>query len=134
VVVTPEVRAAGGLVRRLGDAGLEVVLVHRPRYDDWSFPKGKNHPDEDDETCALREVEEETGLRCRLGDELPSARYPDRKGRPKLVRYWSMEPVAGSLTPSEEVDEARWLEVGEAAKLLTYEHDREVLGAFADGR
>jgi 8-oxo-dGTP diphosphatase len=120
-----EVRAAGGVVRRVGPDGVErVLVVHRPRYDDWSLPKGKVDAGETDEQCALREVEEETGLRCRLGLELPSTRYTDRKGRAKQVRYWAMEVVGGAFAPNHEVDEVRWLPAEEASALLTYDHDR----------
>ena len=127
-----EVKASGGVVWRRGDRGIEVALVHRPRYDDWSFPKGKLDPGESWEDAALREVEEEIGLRCRLGHELPSTAYRDNKGRPKTVRYWAMEPVAGNgaFAPNAEIDEIRWLPVPEAVKLLTYDHDRPVIQAF----
>ena len=120
-------RAAGGVVvRRSGDES-EVLLVHRPAYDDWTFPKGKADPGESDEDCAVREVEEETGLRCSLGRELPSTEYTDARDRPKLVRYWRMEITGGSLRFEHEVDDARWLSPGEAAALLSYERDVEVL-------
>jgi 8-oxo-dGTP pyrophosphatase MutT (NUDIX family) len=122
------VAAAGGAVwRRSPDGGTEVVLVHRPRYDDWSFPKGKLDEGESWEEAALREVEEEVGLKCRLGHELPSTAYRDPKGRQKVVRYWLMEPLGGEFQPNHEVDEMRWLPAAEAADLLTYEHDRELL-------
>ncbi len=89
------VRAAGGVVvRRRRSEGPLVLLVHRPRYDDWTLPKGKNEPGERDEDAALREVEEETGFRCTLGDPAGETRYDDSKGRPKVVRYWVMEPTA----------------------------------------
>jgi len=125
-VSEPEVRAEGGVVRRGG----EVLVVHRPRYDDWTLPKGKLDPGETDEQAALREVEEETGLRCRLGQELPSVSYDDRRGRSKQVRYWEMEPESGEFTPNDEVDEVRWLPPEEARALMTYDRDREVLDAL----
>lgn len=120
-------RAAGGIVLRDGDGGLEVLLVHRPLYRDWTFPKGKAAPGEADEDCAVREVEEETGLRCALGRELPSTEYADARGRWKRVRYWEMRVESGELRFEHEVDTARWLSPDEAAGLLTYERDVELL-------
>jgi 8-oxo-dGTP diphosphatase len=129
VAAIPQVRAAGGLVARERDGTVEVAVVHRPRYDDWSLPKGKLHPGEDWEAAALREVEEETGLRCDLGDELESVTYFDRKGRRKLVRYWLMRPLDGEFEPGDEVDELRWLTPDAALDLLPYEHDRRLVQA-----
>ena len=108
-----------------------MLVVHRPRYDDWTFPKGKCEPGESDEACAYREVEEETGLRCALEAELPSTSYADGKGRPKQVRYWRLRVVAGEPTFDYEVDDARWVSVDEAERLLTYERDLAVLRAVA---
>ena len=126
------VRAAGGIVWRAGDGGVpEVLVVHRPKYEDWSFPKGKREEGETDEETALREVEEETGLTCLLGPELPGTSYIDRKGRPKAVRYFVMTVVDGQFVPSDEVDEAQWLRPPAARALLTYDRDREVLDAFS---
>ena len=125
--LTPVVRAAGGVVVRGTGAEAAVLLVHRPAYDDWTFPKGKVDPGESDEDCAVREVEEETGLRCVLGRELQSTTYDDARGRPKVVRYWVMEVAGGELRFEHEVDEARWLPVDEAASLLAYERDIAVL-------
>ena len=126
-----EVRAAGGLVVRDGEDGAQVLLVHRPRYDDWTFPKGKVDPGESDEDAAVREVEEETGYRCSLGLELPSTRYIDARGRPKLVRYWLMRVVDGEFVVNNEVDEIEWLNPAEASARLTYDRDRELAEYFA---
>lgn len=128
------VRAAGGVPVRAGPDGVEVLVVHRPQYDDWSFPKGKCDPGESDEACAVREVEEETGLRCALEGELPSTSYRDSKGRLKEVRYWRLRATGGSLEFAHEVDGARWVSVGEARRLLTYHRDLDVLRAVADDR
>lgn len=127
------VRAAGGVVLREGANGREVAIVHRPRYDDWSLPKGKLEPGESWADGALREVEEETGLRCELGEELEPVRYRDRKQRQKLVRFWSMRPLdAGSeFSANDEVDELRWISLSAADELLDYEHDRELVRALA---
>jgi 8-oxo-dGTP diphosphatase len=104
-----------------------VLLVHRPKYDDWSFPKGKCDDGESDEACALREVEEETGLRCELLDELGETSYTDAKGRPKTVRYWRMQPTDGAFTPHDEVDEIRWETPGDAAGVLSWSRDLPLL-------
>ena len=120
------VRAAGGVVWRNG----EVLLVHRPKYDDWTFPKGKADDGETDEDAALREVEEETGFRCSLGPELASTSYTDSHGRPKLVRYWSMSPEEGEFVPTDEVDEIVWLVPEAAERRLSYERDRALLRAI----
>jgi 8-oxo-dGTP diphosphatase len=108
--------------------GVEIVLVHRPRYDDWSFPKGKLHRGESFEQAALREVAEETGLLCELGPELPSTEYVDGKGRLKLVRYWAMR-VVGTVAwvPNDEIDVRRWVTLDDAVAMLTYAHDRLLL-------
>ena len=121
------VRAAGGLVVREGANGGEILIVHRPAYGDWSFPKGKLEAGEREEEAAVREVEEETGLRCRIDRELATTRYRDARGRPKTVRYWLMTPVGGRLAAANEIDDARFLPLAEADGLLTYERDRELL-------
>jgi 8-oxo-dGTP diphosphatase len=124
-------RAAGGLVVRETEAGPLVAVVHRPRYDDWSLPKGKLGGGEGWREAAAREVLEETGMRCEIGDELAPARYRDRKGQPKLVRYWLMRPLGGEFEPTDEVDELRWLDPASAIELLDYEHDRGLVAALA---
>jgi 8-oxo-dGTP pyrophosphatase MutT (NUDIX family) len=135
-VPSPEVRAAGGVVWRDGpDGAPRYAIVHRPRYDDWSLPKGKLEEGEAPEAAALREVDEETGMTCRLGRHLGTQGYVDQRGRPKTVDYWLMEAVGGDFVPGEEVDELRWLDAGEARRLLSYERDRELLSAAVeDGR
>jgi 8-oxo-dGTP diphosphatase len=123
--VSDRVEAAGGVVVRDG----RVLLVHRPRYDDWTLPKGKLDPGESFEDAALREVEEETGLRCSLGRELPSTRY-EVNGRPKLVRYWLMAPEGETaFVPNDETDDLRWVTPDEALVLLSYDRDRDVIAA-----
>ena len=123
------VRAAGGVVTRtLPSGNAEILLVHRPRYDDWTLPKGKALPGETDEECALREVEEETGLRCELGPEVAVSHYRDGAGRPKEVRYFAMTPPAGAeAAPQNEVDDVRWLTFSRALKTLSYQRDVEIL-------
>jgi 8-oxo-dGTP pyrophosphatase MutT (NUDIX family) len=138
----PQVRAAGGLVWRAAfvaneagepQAGVEIVVVHRPSYDDWSFPKGKLDKGESFEDAAVREVVEETGLVCELGRELPSTWYIDGKGRLKLVRYWAMRVVGiEPWAPNDEVDQRRWVTLDAAAGLLTYDHDRLLLAELRD--
>jgi 8-oxo-dGTP pyrophosphatase MutT (NUDIX family)/phosphohistidine phosphatase SixA len=126
-----EVRAAGGVVRRVVDGEVLTVLVHRPHYDDWSLPKGKLLEGESFQEAAAREVREETGLECRIGIELPPSHYTDHEGRSKVVRFWSMESADGlRLHPTGEVDEARWFGLSDARAALTYERDREVLDAI----
>ena len=122
--------AAGGA--RAGEP--QVVVVHRPRYDDWSLPKGKLDEGEGWLDAALWEVEEETGLQCESHEELRSARYFDSKGRRKLVRWWLMRATGGQFSPNDEVDELLWLPLDEAMSTLDYEHDRELIREVRDLR
>lgn len=125
--MSARVEAAGGVVLREGQEALELCVVHRPRYDDWTLPKGKLDSGEGWEEAARREVREETGFEGELGVELGESRYEDRHGRPKVVRYWLMECAGGAWAPNEEVDELRWLGEEEAAGLLTHDRDHELV-------
>lgn len=130
-----EVRAAGGVIAREQGEALELLLIHRPKYDDWSFPKGKLDPGETFESAATREVQEETGLACRLVSPLSTVWYLDSSGRLKEVRYWLMSVVSGDIesrAADREVDEGRWLSSTAAAKQLTYARDRELLAEALD--
>ncbi|MYY06392.1 NUDIX hydrolase [Streptomyces sp. ATexAB-D23] len=125
------VRAAGCVLWRRPPApatGVELCLVHRPRYDDWSFPKGKLKRGESLRDAAVREVLEETGHHCVPGAVLPMVRYV-ANGRPKEVTYWSAEATAGSFVPNREVDGVLWLPPAAARTRLTQPRDREVLDA-----
>ena len=123
----PEIRAAGGIVHRDGPDGTEVLVVHRPKYQDWSLPKGKVDPGETLEQTALREVEEETGVRAKLGRHVGSNEYRDRHGRSKRVDWYLMEPIDGDFTQNDEVDEIRWIPVNQAHQLLTHEDDYSLI-------
>ncbi|WP_030021019.1 NUDIX hydrolase [Streptomyces monomycini] len=125
------VRAAGCVLwrRSATSDGLEIALVHRPKYDDWSHPKGKLKRDEDWLAGALREVAEETGWQCHPGARLPSTHYL-ANGRPKEVRYWAAEAAHGSFTPSIEVDRLLWLPPAQARRILTQERDRQLVDAL----
>jgi 8-oxo-dGTP diphosphatase len=114
-------RAAGGLVERDG----RVLVVHRPKYDDWAFPKGKLEDGESWEDAAVREVEEETALRCELGEYVGSTHYPIREGI-KEVRYFRLR-ADGEPRAQNEIDELRWVTPAEAEELLSYDYDRELL-------
>jgi 8-oxo-dGTP diphosphatase len=120
------VRAAGGIVVRDG----RVLLVHRPKHDDWSFPKGKLEAGETWQSGALREVWEETGLRCRLGPEAGRTRYDVDRGA-KEVRYFRMTPIDDARAQNE-VDEVRWVTLADALALLTHDRDRELLEKVSD--
>jgi 8-oxo-dGTP diphosphatase len=129
----PEVRAAGGLVRRMTKTGEpQIAVIHRPRHHDWSLPKGKLDPGESWLDAAVREVEEETGFRVRPRRRLGNTRYRDGKGRDKVVRYWIMDLAddenGKDFVPNREVDKLRWITPAEANELLTYEHDRALVG------
>jgi 8-oxo-dGTP diphosphatase len=128
----PVVRAAGGVIWDRDGEVMRVALVHRPAYDDWTFPKGKLEAGERLETAALREVEEETGLRCLIDRCLGTLTYLDRRGRDKVVWYWSMRVISGSFAPTREVDELRWLTASDAGAMLSYEHDRVLLTRAAE--
>lgn len=123
------VKAGGGVLLRHGEDGdLEVALVHRPRREDWSFPKGKLDSGETFEEGALREVEEETGFRCELTRFAGYTEYIDRRGRPKIVAYWVMQVTdEGTFSAHVEIDELRWVEVSSALEMLTYPRDRDLL-------
>ncbi|MBH5335581.1 NUDIX hydrolase [Streptomyces pactum] len=126
------VRAAGCVLWRRARSGgpVEIALVHRPRYDDWSHPKGKLKRGEDPLRGAVREVLEETGIGCLPGPELPTVRYPVR-GRPKEVRYWAAEADPEDVfVPNREVDRLLWLPPDPARGLLTHHHDRALVDAL----
>ena len=127
---TDVVQAAGGLVVRRQGGVLEIVVVHRPLHQDWSFPKGKLEAGETLELAALREVREETGMTCRLLQFIGHTDYVDRKGRPKAVAYWVMAAEEGSFTPNVEVDQLRWLTLEEATRLLSYPRDQELVAVL----
>ena len=126
----PLVRAAGGVVWRWRQGCLEVVLVHRPRYDDWTLPKGKVDAGETYEQAAVREVREEASIVAEIGAELPSTTYLDRSGKDKHVRYWAMTALEGEPAGDNEVDVAEWVPIVEARSRLTYERDVDVLDAL----
>lgn len=127
------VRAAGGLVWRLSATGEpEYLIVHRPKYDDWTIPKGKADPGESDEQTAKREVREETGLECELEAEIGASEYLYQAGRRKIVRFWLMRPSSGELSANAEVDRFLWLTGGEARSQLTRQSDRLVLDSAID--
>jgi len=133
--ITPEVEAAGAVVWRAGpDGAIEVALIHRPRYDDWSFPKGKLLPGESLAEAAVREVGEETGFRCRIGEVIGVHRYRDSRARSKEVTYWLMEWLEGRFDPTDEVDRLRWVPLAEAERVLTYDRDQELLRHLPIGR
>ncbi|MEE1942269.1 NUDIX hydrolase [Streptomyces sp. TRM 70361] len=134
----PVVRAAGCVLWRrprtartvAGDAdGIEIALVHRPKWDDWSHPKGKLKRGETALAAAVREVREETGMSCVPGAVLPTVRYT-AQGRPKTVDYWAAEATGGAFVPGDEVDRLLWLPPGQARERLTREQDRELVDAL----
>ncbi|MTE19693.1 NUDIX domain-containing protein [Streptomyces sp. TRM43335] len=127
------VRAAGCVLWRRSasvEEGIEIALVHRPKWDDWSHPKGKLRKGESALAAAVREVREETGMSCRPGAVLPTVRY-EVEGVPKEVRYWAAEATGGAFTPNDEVDRLLWLSPGRARRRLTREHDRRLVDALA---
>ena len=119
-------QAGGGIVWRSGDSGLEVLVVHRPRYDDWAYPKGKLDEGESLIECALREVFEETGLICRVGRYLGEISFTLPEGRDKTVSYWAMQAVEGTFEANDEVDAVQWVSEDELASELTYDLDRSL--------
>lgn len=127
------VQAAGAVVwrRPSPDGPVEVVIVHRPRYDDWTFPKGKLEPGESFEDGARRELEEETGFDVELGEAVADCRYVDHLGRPKLVRFFAATVVTGAFTPNDEVDDLRWHPLATVTEVLSYDRDADVAGAFS---
>jgi 8-oxo-dGTP diphosphatase len=125
------VKAAGVVLWRPGRRSdePELALIHRPRLDDWTFPKGKLKEGERSKEAARREALEETGMRVELGGRLPTQRYL-AKGRPKRVRYWSAVRISGAFTPNREADRLVWLPARLARERLSYRHDRELVDAL----
>lgn len=121
------IEAAGGVVVDLSRGKPRYLLVHRPRYDDWSLPKGKLDRGERFRDAALREVREETGLVCEIMDRLSPVNYVTHNGNPKRVKYWLMSPLRGNFKPNSEVDAVTWVKRSQAVSLLTYVHDQAVL-------
>jgi 8-oxo-dGTP pyrophosphatase MutT (NUDIX family) len=138
VNATPPVLAAGAVVWRPGHGGIDVLLVHRPKYDDWSFPKGKLDPGEHVTEAAVREVAEETGLEVRLGVPLPRQEYAAAPGLTKQVHYWAARPARDNsavddYAANHEIDAVVWCRLDQARDRLTYSRDLDVLDAFAVG-
>ncbi|MFI1566083.1 NUDIX hydrolase [Streptomyces sp. NPDC020490] len=135
---TPVLAAGCVLWRRSPAGGVELALVFRPKWSDWSWPKGKLKKGEAAHAAALREVREETGHTCRLGPGLPALRYVDHTGREKQVVYWAAESTGGAFSPNDEVSELAWLSPDRARERLTYQRDRELippaLAAIGPGR
>jgi 8-oxo-(d)GTP phosphatase len=134
----PPIQAGGGVVWRVGDGSkgvkVEVAIIHRPRYDDWSLPKGKLAPGESHLEGAIREVHEETGYRVQPGRSLGEVRYLKKSGgaaREKVVHYWAMRAIGGAFSTSREVDDMRWVSIDEARETVTRASDRDVLERFA---
>jgi 8-oxo-dGTP diphosphatase len=125
------IQAAGAVLWRRSrfGPGIEIGLIHRPKYDDWSYPKGKLKPGEDVRSAAVREVKEETGMDCVLGEPLPTSRYV-ANGRLKEVHYWSAEATGGAFVPNREVDRLVWLPPAAARNRLTHERDRPLVDAL----
>ena len=128
--VADTVQAAGGVVWRRRDGDVQVLLVHRPKYDDWTFAKGKLEPGEGFAGAARREVLEETGFEVEMGEELEPTCYVDGRGRTKIVRYWTMTVRGGSFVANDEVDEIRWVTMAKAANRLSYSRDLPLLDSF----
>ncbi|MGI9015940.1 MAG: NUDIX hydrolase [Euzebya sp.] len=133
----PQVRAAGGVVWRRDSTGrIEVLVVHRPRYDDWSLPKGKLDQGESFSQAAIREIAEETGIHGTLGQPLGEVRYLDHQGRSKVVKWWAVEAPQtdeeGEPSNPDEIDDMRWVELSTADDLVSYPTDRQVLARFHD--
>jgi 8-oxo-dGTP pyrophosphatase MutT (NUDIX family) len=133
--MTNEIVAAGGVIVHRSTDNPKVLLVHRPRYDDWSFPKGKLDPGESIEEAALREVREETGIQCKILRKIAALRYVyhtrNGKSRPKVVHYFLMEPITKEVrVPGVEVDRGEWLDFEIARKTLSYKRDRELLDSL----
>ena len=127
-----EVLASGGVVWRTTGDGIEVLLIHRDRYRDWTLPKGKLDKGESDLEAALREVREETGMICRPGVSIGTMRYGLSTGKIKRVHYWSMEAVGGTFKPNDEVDEIVWAKPAVAGRILSYERDMDLIAALQD--
>ncbi|ORV39646.1 NUDIX hydrolase [Mycolicibacter engbaekii] len=123
------IHAAGAVLWRMRHGAVEVAVIHRPRYDDWSLPKGKVDPGENEPVTAVREILEETGQHAHLGRRLGAVSYPVAQGT-KKVRYWAARALGGDFTPNDEVDELAWLPVDAAMQELQYPHDRKILRRF----
>ena len=125
------IQAAGGVLWREHGGQPQLAVIHRPKYDDWTLPKGKLDPGESHDRAALREVAEETGFSAELGVDLGEVYY-EHDDRPKRVRYWSMRALSGRFEPGDEVDDLRWLPPDDARRLLSYDRDREIVERFMD--
>jgi 8-oxo-dGTP diphosphatase len=126
-----QIRAAGGIVVRPRPDGVDVLMVHRRQFGDWTIPRGKVMRGENDEAAAVREVAEETGLRCELGQEAGVMHYRDRKARDKQARYWLMVPRSGRFRATREVDRCEWMDIHAAARAATRSGERDLLAGIA---